>query len=176
MILPESSGWANLKSKATCCQAATNLADRDWELLLRIDYKPHPNCTTFTKLGYPVFLHIQVDVALSLAKNTVATLCSHTYRLDVALSLANKCSAIHLKIGHTTLQIVVLWDDCHSECRQVLWFVKVLSVWFGSICLYLCSFVGWLSLRMSSSAVICQSAFCVIWIHMLISVYTCVSL
>ena len=29
MIPPESAGWANLKSKAACCQAATNLVDRD---------------------------------------------------------------------------------------------------------------------------------------------------
>ena len=29
MIPPESAGFANLKSKAACCQAATNLVDRD---------------------------------------------------------------------------------------------------------------------------------------------------
>ena len=77
MIPPESARWTNLKSKAACCQAATNLVDRDQELLIWIDYKPYPNYTTFTKLGYPVFSHIQVDVALPLAK---------------------KYSAIHVKI------------------------------------------------------------------------------
>ena len=75
MIPPESAGWANLKSKAACCQAATNLVDRDWELLIWIDYRPYPNCTTFTKLGYPVFSHIQVDVALPLAKKIQCNAC-----------------------------------------------------------------------------------------------------
>ena len=115
MIPPESSEWANSTAKAACCKVATNLVDWDWELLLRMDYKPHPTCTTFTKLGYPVLSHIQVDVALSLAK---------------------KYSAINVKISQMTLQVILLWDDCHSECCQVLWFVKVLSVWYWSICLY----------------------------------------
>ena len=64
---------------------------------------------TFTKLGYPVFSHVQVYVALSLAR---------------------KYSAIHVKIFQTTLQVIVLWDYCHSECCQMLWFIKVLFVWF----------------------------------------------
>ena len=62
---------ANPKDKVACCQAATNLVDRDSGLLLRINYKPQPNGITFTKLGYPVFLHIQLYVGLSLTKNTV---------------------------------------------------------------------------------------------------------
>ena len=38
---------------------------------------PHPNCITFTKLGYPMFSHIQLYFVLSLTK---------------------KYSAIHVKI------------------------------------------------------------------------------
>ena len=95
MIPPESAGWANLKSKAACCQAATNLVDRDWELLIRIDYNPYPNSTTFTKLGYPVFSHIHIWMLLC--------------------NWQQKYSAIHVKICQTILQVVVLWDDCRNH-------------------------------------------------------------
>ena len=140
MILPESSGWANLKSKAACCQVATNLADRDWELLLRIDYKPHPNCTAFTKLGYPVF-----------SKWMLLYRWPKIQWLPCVPTHTDGCCFV------TGKQI---------QCNTY----KDLSHDFASR-----SFVGWLSLRMLSSAVICQSAVCVIWIHMLIAVYTCVS-
>ena len=62
---------ANPKGEVACCQAATNLVDSDTGLLLKINYKPQPNCVTFTKLGYSVLLHIQLYVGLSLTKNTV---------------------------------------------------------------------------------------------------------
>ena len=38
----------------------------------------------------------------------------------VHYNLWQKKSATHAKIFQITLQVVVLWDDCHSKCCEVL--------------------------------------------------------
>ena len=61
--------------------------------------------------------------------------------------------------SHPSLTLLIMSFFCHS------WTCKDFSNDFA-----IRSFVGWLSLRIVSSAVIYQSALCVVLIHMLISV------
>ena len=45
---------------------------------------------------------------------------SGSLRITCTTISGKKKSATHAKIFQITLQVVVLWDDCHSECCEVL--------------------------------------------------------